>query len=541
VRSTTTPTVTSKVELKLTLHVDAPQPFYPGQRGWITYRYFYRGDIALTKEELPLLEPESFLKIGDKRIQESTKGSMSIREISQQIQAEKPGEFSFPPSIVEGYAYEEDPILKRRTYLQPKLHAETEAVSLEVTPFPSEDRPRDFQGALGQFNFSAKLLTPSQALIDDKMQLLLEISGKDGLWTVQLPSLEILKGLFRQGDLPPIGKVEGDTKQFVIEIYPLSTAITEIPSLTFSFFDPNKKQYVEQQSKPIPIRVMERVSEKSLQQKPSIQNSPLEEISPMPETMPSEVALPEIAPLKLFSFVELHGVSALEEAQRQYEAGKQSKTLIEKRNAFNAALTIYLHLQEQQNIRGIEGKFYYNLGNILFQLQQYPLATYYYYQANHFIPRDQQVRENLNKTLYQLGVPMRDDKKYFLFPSLSLAELSYMTVGMILILFICIFCYLFRRVRWLRNSIIFFAIVSLALGVALAYMRYFAPIEAVFIRSTILHRTPQEDAKKVGTVPILAGSKAKVLEQDQEGKWLKLVTPDKQLGYAPYTAIRIIS
>ena len=54
--------------LQIQLRVEGPKPFYPGQRSKIIYLYIFRGNIELTKETLPLLEPKGFVKIGEKKI-----------------------------------------------------------------------------------------------------------------------------------------------------------------------------------------------------------------------------------------------------------------------------------------------------------------------------------------------------------------------------------------------------------------------------------------------------------------------------------------
>lgn len=244
--------------LALKASLDGPNPIYPGQRVWLTYRFYFSGNIALEKEVLPLLDPAGLEKIGDKRIREYDENGLSVREVIQEAKVTSPGIFTFPPSFVEGYAFREN-ALKQRIYLQPKLRSETEAITLTVVPFPKENKPAIFDGAVGPFIFEASLLTPAKVAVDDKMQLSLTFSGDGDLQTVTMPDLAQagFKRQFHLSDLPPKESVQNNIKQYIIELAPLSTSIQEIPPIPFSYFDPLANHYEIIYSQPIPITVTE--------------------------------------------------------------------------------------------------------------------------------------------------------------------------------------------------------------------------------------------------------------------------------------------
>lgn len=263
--ATTTGTLEpSEAALELKAVVEGPKPLYPGQRFRLVYRFYFKGNIDLTKEELPLLDATGFQKIGDKETRDYHEGDWSVQEISQTVRAKSAGEYKFPASVLEGVAYRENKLLKKRTYLQPKLHAEVPATTVTVVSFPIEGKPAFFSGAVGAFTFEASLLTTSQVYLEEKMLLALDIFSRDAdLQDVVIPSLDQpgIKGLFRLSDLPATGEVKNNTKRFVVELYPLSTSIKEIPSINFSFFDPIAEEYVTLHSQPIPITVSERQRE----------------------------------------------------------------------------------------------------------------------------------------------------------------------------------------------------------------------------------------------------------------------------------------
>lgn len=255
-KAPTTPAVKASLLLKQT--IDAPPMIYPGHIIKFTYFYYYTGDIELTTEVLPLLDAKGFTKVGEKQVKDYLQGNISVREVSQLVKAVKPGEYVIPPASVEGYAYVEEGLLKKRVYLQPKIQSETSEVTLKVNAFPEKGKPASFNGSVGEFTFQVSLLTNPTVNVEEKMQIALDISGVADLVDVPLPALTSLKSLFRLSDLPPVGQINNSTERFIIDIYPLSTAIKEIPAIEFSYFEPISGIYVTLNSLPIPITVLPR-------------------------------------------------------------------------------------------------------------------------------------------------------------------------------------------------------------------------------------------------------------------------------------------
>lgn len=247
----------SNPSLKLEATVEGNLPLYPKQRARLIYRYLFQGNIALKKEILPLLDAEGMTKIGEKEIKDFTEGQYNIRQISQEVQAIKPGTYTYGPSIIEGYSYTEDE-LGHRTYSKKPITSEAAPVVITVVPFPDQGKPVSFNGAIGQFTITSSLLSASEMFVGDEISLSVNISGSGSLSSVALPDLCCqpgMSGLFRLSDLPPTGVVQGNVKTFNVKMRPLTATIREIPSFTFSYFDPAEKKYVNVQTKPIPIKV----------------------------------------------------------------------------------------------------------------------------------------------------------------------------------------------------------------------------------------------------------------------------------------------
>lgn len=246
----------SKVILKLEADVGSGKALYPGQKTKFTYRYFYNTNISLTREQLPLLEAEGFLKFGDKESKDYTENNLSVREISQTVEAIKPGTFSFGSSIIEGYAYTQNS-KGQPSYSSSKLVSEFPGVTVKVLPFPEKGKPPFFNGAIGDFSFMATLASSPNMRVGDEINLNVDISGKGDIKGVSLPDISQqpgFYGFFRMSDLPPVGIVDADTKHFVISMRP-TAQVEEIPSITFSFFNSATGEYKTLKSKPIPINV----------------------------------------------------------------------------------------------------------------------------------------------------------------------------------------------------------------------------------------------------------------------------------------------
>lgn len=244
--------------LKLEASASGQSPYFPGQRLRFTYRYIYSGNVELASEVLPLLTTQDFVKVSDRDVRDYAEKGMSIREISQEMEAQKPGDFNLGPSIIEGYAYTLD-ALGRKVYVRTKLHAEAPAIHLVVKDFPEEGKPISFNGAIGQdMAFQALLLSKPKVSVGDPLSLSVDMQSKSDLKNVPLPELCCqpgFPGVLRLSDLPPVGKINGNVKSFLVELRPLTDRVKEIPSIEFSYFNPTTQKYTTLRSKPIPIQV----------------------------------------------------------------------------------------------------------------------------------------------------------------------------------------------------------------------------------------------------------------------------------------------
>ena len=251
----TGPSIIPDTTLSLETKVDGPKKLYPGQEITVTYRFIYKGHIELIKESLPLLDFPGLKKVGDKLTKDYMENDLNIAEFSQKYTAENSGIFPSGPSIVEGRAYQETS--GKRIYATSTLKSENPPVIIEVLPFPKADKPGSFNGSLGSYTFKAGLKGKNTFTPGEKLLLLLEVTGDPTLLpTAQAPDLccqPRFSGNFKSSDLPPISTIIGNTKQFLVDLTPLSSTLTEIPPIEFSSFDPTLGKFLISKSPAIPI------------------------------------------------------------------------------------------------------------------------------------------------------------------------------------------------------------------------------------------------------------------------------------------------
>jgi hypothetical protein len=122
----------------------------------------------------------------------------------------------------------------------------TEAQTFKSLPLPVENMPPLFSGAVGNYTMTASI-GPTNVATGDPITLRVEIAGSGALDAVTLPSEKVWDGF---KTYPPTSSVE-TTDQFGLQgrkifeqiISPENSDIRELPSITFSFFDPEVKQF----------------------------------------------------------------------------------------------------------------------------------------------------------------------------------------------------------------------------------------------------------------------------------------------------------
>ena len=247
-----------------------------------------------------------------------------------------------------------------------------------------------------------------------------------------------------------------------------------------------------------------------------------------------------------YSPVTAETKNELKKAHKEYAQGELSKVPGERQEAFNKALTYYASFESQYRPQYGNGKLYYDLANSYFQVGQYPMAAFYYYQAQKLMPRDKKMATNLAEALKKLGIAPKKEgsvfnRIFFFHNNLSLPERlqTFFTFSFLGLLAGSL--YIWNRQTALKNAAILLTFLSGVMLCSLGYTHYISPTEGILIRSSALYRDAGLQYAKVSEEPLLSGIKVEVLDVVQKGKWIKVFTPDDKLGYVPQESIRIIA
>ena len=132
--------------------------------------------------------------------------------------------------------------------------------TIRVKDLPSQGKPANFSGAVGDFNF--KVTTSKTNLnASESLQARVEVSGKGNLKLFQLPepslpsSLEVYEPEFEETVRTTLSGSQGKVSNNYT-IVPSFKGKYPIPSVSFSYFDPKNEKYHTINSKEIVINVL---------------------------------------------------------------------------------------------------------------------------------------------------------------------------------------------------------------------------------------------------------------------------------------------
>jgi hypothetical protein len=133
------------------------------------------------------------------------------------------------------------------------------AVKIQILPLPTEGRPGDFTGAVGQFTLQASA-GPTNVAVGDPVTVKAALSGQGMIDQLALPDF----GAWRDFKVyPPTTKVDAPetsfglrgTKFFEVIATPQNLEVKELPAISFSYFDPATRRYQSLQQPPVPLTV----------------------------------------------------------------------------------------------------------------------------------------------------------------------------------------------------------------------------------------------------------------------------------------------
>lgn len=235
----------------------------------------------------------------------------------------------------------------------------------------------------------------------------------------------------------------------------------------------------------------------------------------------------------------------LKEANAAYRDGVESRTINERKLAFNRALTLYSELERKGNLALGNGRLYQNVGNIYYELESYPFALLYYYRALELNPGSFSIMEDIQRTRARLSLPVEDEASVFKNLFFFHFHLSLPKRLQLLFLFAVGALVLGSGAVWYRSRLSVWgagalSFLTLLLTLSVLYTGYVEPLNGVLIEATLLTREAEVDSEWVVKEPIPAGTRVSVVDIDQKGRWLKVMTSDGTLGFTAAKRIRVI-
>jgi hypothetical protein len=235
--------------LDLPLRLDAP--WIDGPEGAILVRERGGGErgrpsFVLNGELARAIAEEDSVRDGER---------YAVLRITRRYLPTRSGEFVLPaPTLRYSYAtrFREDFLEGRVPEDRLEGNRQGRRLALRIRPLPVADRPPEFLDAVGAFTVRAQA-EPVELHAGNSLQLRLHIEGQGNLDHLRLPKLEALEGFHVLGRLE-VENPEGRTVTF--DLVPLSSRVTEVPSIRFAYFDPTPPgRYRRLFTEAIPLRV----------------------------------------------------------------------------------------------------------------------------------------------------------------------------------------------------------------------------------------------------------------------------------------------
>jgi hypothetical protein len=141
---------------------------------------------------------------------------------------------------------------------QKQVMLASDPVSVESLPLPEQNKPANFNGAIGDFTMAAAA-GPTNLTVGDPITVRVQISGRGSLNTLALPQQDAWRDF---KTYPPTAKLETSDqfgfqgmKTFEQIISPQNSDVHELPALAFSFFNPDDGQYHTLTQPAVPLAV----------------------------------------------------------------------------------------------------------------------------------------------------------------------------------------------------------------------------------------------------------------------------------------------
>jgi hypothetical protein len=245
------------------------------------------------------------------------------------------------------------------------------------------------------------------------------------------------------------------------------------------------------------------------------------------------LALLFLIPALLFSTQN----SLIEKGDKLQFEGERADNFKSRENNFNQALASYLVIASQPGVRS--APLSDSIGTLFFQLGETPWAIYYFEKARALDPQNELYQNHLSLAQTKMGLqPPPQSWIDWTQPLPQKISLLFWTLLLCIALWtVCIW----KPSRFLKIAVYLSAGAAALAGLQLMVSAYLAPIYGILIQGTGLYAAPGINEPQILNIPLIMGSKLKVLEAIKEGYWLKVMEENGAIGYVPASSIRLIA
>jgi tetratricopeptide (TPR) repeat protein len=239
---------------------------YPGQQVTLIYRLYTQ--VSISGIQLQDNPPLSGFWVEDIEVDKKPKGERQVvrgREYQvftikkQALFATTTGKLKIPSStfaVSAGIGGDAFGIFSRTE----TLYRKTDEISLEVKPLPAAGRPADFHNAVGSFTLAAAI-DKTQVATEDAVALHVKLEGRGNLKTIPdisvpaFPDFTIYSSKRADAFRSYAEDQVGGDKTWEYVIVPKAPGHQTIPSLSFSFFNPEREKYETVSTPPLSLNV----------------------------------------------------------------------------------------------------------------------------------------------------------------------------------------------------------------------------------------------------------------------------------------------
>ncbi|MBY0471109.1 BatD family protein [bacterium] len=152
---------------------------------------------------------------------------------------------------------DEDPFSTFFQQLAPRqTSSQSEPISVDVKPLPTDGRPASFTGGVGDFNLTTAV-DKYEVRANEALNFTLKVEGKGNVAAIEGPQVNWPKDVevYESKNRSKSGQGGVGYKIFEYLLIPRATGKFSLPSMELSFFDPTTQRYQTRKTNPIEINV----------------------------------------------------------------------------------------------------------------------------------------------------------------------------------------------------------------------------------------------------------------------------------------------